>query len=221
MSNNLENEEINNLLESKNDSNDVIQSNEEINIIENNVNDNNKENNVNDNNKENNVNDKVKENIIDIVSIITEALLNNETMEKISIQISQNEKNIISSVLNTNPELFKDIQSTINTIIVDNTIDLSDLPQLLSIQKNIIDIIKKISNIKIDKNKIPNFTSNILKFIIRILLKENLINISNHDEFLVKFDKLIDSITELINFFNTIQTPWCNVNWTNLFSCKK
>ena len=212
MSNNLENEEINNFLESKNDSNDVIQSNEEINIIENNV---------NDNNKENNVNDKVKENIIDIVSIITEALLNNETMEKISIQISQNEKNIISSVLNTNPELFKDIQSTINTIIVDNTIDLSDLPQLLSIQKNIIDIIKKISNIKIDKNKIPNFTSNILKFIIRILLKENLINISNHDEFLVKFDKLIDSITELINFFNTIQTPWCNVNWTNLFSCKK
>jgi hypothetical protein len=156
----------------------------------------------------------------DIISILKDLLLNDETIQKIGITISKEERDVLLSLLESNPKLFTDIQTTLNKITENNTIDLLDLPDLLLIQKNIIDIIQKLSNIKLNTNTIPETTSNLLKFIIRTLIKENFIVVSNNDEFIDKFDKLIDSVNELITFFNITKPSWFNINWNNLFICK-
>jgi hypothetical protein len=154
-----------------------------------------------------------------IITILTNLLSNDEAMKNIGIVLNQQEIDVLKSIIKSNLSLITDIQACLSKILLDNNINLSDLPELLSIQKKYIDVINNIKNI--NKNNIPQIASDIIKFLIRALIKENILVISNSDEFLINFDKLIDSVTELITFFTVVPTPLCNINWSNLFSCKK
>jgi len=138
---------------------------------------------------------------------------------KENITLTSLEINVLTSILNLNPTLIVEVQESINKNLKDNNINISDIPELLSIVKKIVDAINSLKNI--NKSNIPQTSSNILKFLIRVLIKENIIIVSNSEEFLTNFDKLVDSVTELITFLNVNKNPICNINWCNLFSCTK
>jgi hypothetical protein len=144
---------------------------------------------------------------------------NTNNLTKENITLTSLEINVLTSILNLNPTLIVEVQESINKNLKDNNINISDIPELLSIVKKIVDAINSLKNI--NKSNIPQTSSNILKFLIRVLIKENIIIVSNSEEFLTNFDKLVDSVTELITFLNVNKNPICNINWCKLFSCTK
>jgi len=146
-------------------------------------------------------------------------LFSGEQSSKENITLNSSEISILISILKLNPTLIVEIQESINKILKDNNINISDVPELLAIVKKILDAINNLKNT--NKSDIPQKSSNILKFLIRVLIKENIIVVSNSEEFLTNFDKLVDSITELITFLNSNKNPICNINWCNLFRCSK
>jgi hypothetical protein len=177
-----------------------------------------------------------------IATILLEMLLNEESIKNAGIEIDKSsvfsfeksspensslytlrsDKFIVSTILSlvkSNPNIFIEIETIIRKILSDNKVDISDLPELLSIQKKLIELIYNVSSLKINKNNIPEVVSNILKFLIRVLLKENLITVSNNEQFLINFDKLVDTITELSTLLNTLHTPCCTL--LNLFRSSK
>jgi hypothetical protein len=153
-----------------------------------------------------------------IVNLLINLLSNSETLEKNGFKLTQSEIDVLTILLKSNSVLIIDTQISINKILSNNNINLSDLPELLLIQRKLIDVINNLKNI--NRNDIPQISGNLLKFIIRFLIKENIIVISNSDEFVTNFDNLVDSVTELVTFFTVTRSPFCNINW-NLFKCTK
>ncbi len=136
--------------------------------------------------------------------------------ENTDIKLDESIKNILLAIIKSNSTLLYDIQTTLNKIMLDNKINISDLPELLSLDKKMIEVVHNLSNTtptKINKSDIPEICSKLLKYIVRIYIKENLITVFDNDNFLINFDKLVDSVSELVVLFGTLKTPCCKVSW--------
>lgn len=146
-----------------------------------------------------------------------EILLGDGNIESENIHLDQSIKNILLAIIKSNSTLLYEIQTTLNKIMsLDNKVNISDLPELLILNKKLIEVIHNLSNTtttKINKTDIPEISSKLLKYIVRMYIKEKLITVFDNDDFLINFDKLVDSVGELVVLFGTLKTPCCRMNW--------
>jgi hypothetical protein len=126
------------------------------------------------------------------------------------INLNQSEINLLNLLIKNSPSSFQDIDKCLNKIIQDNTIDASDIPEFLTLVKNIYFLIKKLkentNNFKLSGSEIVNTSANIIKFILPISLKKYDLD----NEAIIKIcNALIDSCVELLLIVPYVKSSKC------------
>jgi len=141
----------------------------------------------------------IEYNLTDIVKNI---LANDEQKKQYSIIFNEELLCIINKIISLTPNTFNDIETSVKEVIKDGQINTNDIPQLITIVQKIYQVIYEIKNNKFDSAKRVLVTSNILKFIIYILVQERKLTIQKdaEEEFFKKTNLLIDSCVSLLSF---------------------
>jgi hypothetical protein len=153
-------------------------------------------------------NNILEQTLIDFLKI---AIINSDIKDKISIKLTPDNINVINNIITLSPNSFKDINKSINRIIVDSKIDSKDIPSLILIIQLLYRLIYSLKNVKMDGNKRAESTSTILKFIIHLLVLERKIVIDDdkQDIFFSNVDMLIDTSSELLSLSKSLKTKGC------------
>jgi len=153
-------------------------------------------------------NNILEQTLIDLLKI---AIINSDIKDKISIKLTPDNINVINNIITLSPNSFKDINKSINRIIVDSKIDSKDIPSLLLIIQVLYRLIYSLKNVKMDGKKRAESTSTILKFIIHLLVLERKIVIDDdkQDIFFSDVDMLIDTSSELLSLSKSLKTNGC------------
>ena len=143
-----------------------------------------------------------------LLDILKTALLNEENLNKISIKLNSEMINDINKIISLTPDTFNDIELAVAEIIKDGKIDSNDVPQLILLVQRIYQVIY---GLKLDAKKRTELTSNVLKFVIHVLVLEGKIKIEKEkqDQFLKDCDLLIDSCISLLSFPKSIKVKGC------------
>jgi hypothetical protein len=151
----------------------------------------------------------------DIVLLLIKILNDGEHANKLksSLKISDKSIEITQALLKISPDIFKNIEKSINAIVVDGELNISDLPSIILLIKDLVNT--DINNIKKD---IKNLTiENIIQFIkdlLLILIEENIIKTNDKKT----VEKLIDASIELLS--STINIKETIFSIFNLGCCK-
>lgn len=141
-----------------------------------------------------------------LVNILLRIIVDNEALKTFNIEIDEKTKEIIKSLLSSNPTFFNEMHNSFSTVIKDNNIDFSDIPILMDLLKKLFEILNNLKNKILNSNDIADVTSNIFKFVIKVLINENLLNNSNlEEEFKNNIEKFIDSSIALIKLVNLLK----------------
>jgi len=144
-------------------------------------------------------NNTQNEDINNIVNLLLKIINDEETLKNLSIEIDVKTKDILSSLLSSNPKLFIDIETCFFNIVKDNSINLNDIPCVLDLLKKIYEILHNLKNKKLSTNDIADIASKILKIIINVLVDKNKLNLDQlEQEFMKNINNLIDSSASLI-----------------------
>jgi hypothetical protein len=133
----------------------------------------------------------------------------------INITISDKIREGFLRIIQTKPEFFIDFEKTISFILADNKIDIDDLPYLTDLISKLYRLINKMDNVKYTQDEKFEMCMTIIKFVIRVMVKENKINLgsNNEDIFLEKIDMLVDSCIDLIKINTSIEVQKCGCFW--------
>lgn len=99
----------------------------------------------------------------------------------LSINLTENEINIINLILKNHPELLTNICNNISDILKDKKIDMNDIPKIILLLKDVINLYSTTKNLKIKKNDVIDFIKNILI----ILINSDIIKIDTEDKVLI------------------------------------
>ena len=99
----------------------------------------------------------------------------------VSINLTENEINIINLILKNHPELLNNICNDIYDIVKDNVINVNDIPRIILLLKDVINLYSTKNNLKIKKNDIIDFIKNLLI----ILINSDIIKIDSEDKILI------------------------------------
>ena len=145
------------------------------------------------------------------VELIKKIFINEEFKKKYTIFINEENLNIINKIISQTPNIFNDIEKSIKEIINDGKINSNDVPQLIILVQIIYQVVYNINDSNINSSKRIEFTANILKFLIKVLVIERKINIEKdkEDEFYKQTDLLIDSCVSLLNYSKAIKPKSC------------
>lgn len=145
------------------------------------------------------------------VEIIKKIFLNEEFKKKYTIFINEENLNIINKIISQTPNIFNDIEKSIKEIINDGKINSNDVPQLIILVQIIYQVVYNINDSNINSSKRIEFTSNILKFLIKVLVIERKINVEKDKEyeFYKQTDLLIDSCVSLLSYSKSIKPKSC------------
>lgn len=130
-----------------------------------------------------------------------------DTHKELSILLDNESVDTIITILETSPALFLDIEKTLISIIKDNTIDTNDMPQIITLIKNICSFVYKIKHNKLNNKKRSEICSEILKLCLHVLLVENKIKLDEDKKKMV--DNLIDSCVSLLFYPKTLKSIGC------------
>lgn len=114
---------------------------------------------------------------------------------------------ILNLLIDSNPSYFDSIQEPFNSIIEDKKIDVNDIPAIINLLSNLYRILYNhkikdiVKGISVEKCII------ILKFIVEIILKENIKDEDKEKELIQKINNLIDVCGELILIRKSLKTP--------------
>lgn len=97
-------------------------------------------------------------------------------------------------ILTNNSESVQDIINTVNLILADGKVDMSDAPLLLGFIRKITAIRTK--DLNLSKSLTLDHFLDIIKLVFTILGKEGVLKIDNIDEFLVDINKIIKIIKD-------------------------
>ena len=127
----------------------------------------------------------------------------------LSINLTETEINIINLILNNHPELLNNICNDISNIVKDKVININDIPRIILLLKNVINLYSTTKNLKIKKNDIIDFIKNILI----ILINSDIIKIDSEDKVLIN-NLIVLSVQLLetnvnVNFNKFCFLPFC------------
>ena len=153
----------------------------------------------------------VEKTFIDIVEKSLTSLIIRDKLMKTQVNLSPELIDIVKKILSASPDCFNDIEKAVNEIIKDGKIDSKDIPQFIIVVQNIYQIIYSIKDAKLDAKKRSEFTANVLKFIVHLLVIERKIQVEEEKEaqFLTDCDALIDACIGLLSFPKSIKTKGC------------
>ena len=141
----------------------------------------------------------------EIIGLLNKLLNNEESVNalKTSIKITDKSIEFIRIMVNNNPEVFKIIEKDINEVIIDGILDLADLPSLILLVKDVLNL-----NMDAIKESIKNLTIHdsiqFIKDLLLILIEEDYIFV--YDK--TNIEKSICIYIELLSStINIIKTP--------------
>lgn len=151
-----------------------------------------------------------------IIGLIQNIIKAKETKSKYSILLNDKTIEIINELIKTNPTLLGYIENYISEVIKDNKINSEDIPTFMVIVQKTYESLYSLKKLNFDK--IIKTLGDILKFIIVVLVEENVINIdeSKRPEFKIQMNILIDSCIELLSFTANLEKSGC---CKKLFPC--
>jgi hypothetical protein len=172
----------------------------------------------NPNNNLNIANDKTKEIVsknmqqllhLTIIDLLKMAIHNPDN--NMTITLSDNSKELILKLLETNQSVFSDVVCNIFNIIQDNKIDTKDIPNLIQLLQKIYEVAHNTKAIKLDKSELALSCGIIIKFIINMLVEQGHIKISEErkSDFFVEIYNLIDTCVSLIQLTKSLKPPSC------------
>ena len=156
----------------------------------------------------------------EIFNLLIKLLSSEESVNKLKTEIKISEKSIefVRLMVNSGPEVFKTIERDIDEILVDGVLDIADLPSLVLLVKDVLNL--KLDTIKLGiKNLTVQDSIKFIKDLLLILVEEEYILVTDKET--VK--KLIDACIELLG--STINLNATTVSFLSsvfgLSCCKK
>jgi hypothetical protein len=143
--------------------------------------------------------------------LIEEQELSSNILNKFSIKLSENDKVILSKILEHSPKVFDNIEEAMKKIIVDGKIDSKDLPYILVCIQELYQLIYTFKTYKMDTKKRCELCATLIKMVIRILVEERIVKLDEEKkvEFLSNTDFLVDSAINLIGLSKLIKPNGC------------
>jgi len=123
-----------------------------------------------------------------------------------SVKLTQYEISIIQFLVNNSPDSLINIKTCVLEIIKDGKIDASDIPEFISLIKNIYTLFHTNNQIKINIVDIASTTGSIIKYVIHVLLDRFDLN---SPELIKCCDSLIDTCVEMIELQSSLITKTC------------
>jgi hypothetical protein len=148
----------------------------------------------------------LKINTIDMVFILTELFADDEKMKTLlQLDIDSEGVDFIRILLEKSPEVLKDISKDINEILRDGILNTDDVPILVNLIKNVMNL--NVKNIQKELLKIDKVLS-FLKALLEILIIEGYIKVVNKEKVFNLIDvsflllsSTIDQDTNLLDCF--------------------
>jgi len=110
-----------------------------------------------------------------LAAILQIALLQSDGLDKYSITITSDVKNILAQLMEQD-KYFDEFETALNEIIKDGKIDARDVPRIMVL---LADLYTRMRTMKIEFNE--NACGDVLKMLFNIALKEDLIKINDED----------------------------------------
>lgn len=130
---------------------------------------------------------------ISLLVIITKVVSDMELQKKYAMPIDAKYIHFIKQIIQKNPHYFSSLETSLDTIIKDNSISVSDFTEIV---KMIIDLYVILHSI-CSKDTV-DICAGILKLIFFIAVKEKIVIVENETDVIITFDVFIDSILELL-----------------------
>jgi hypothetical protein len=161
---------------------------------------------------EDSVTEPVEQNHVEtIIDLLKKSFENEDIKNKISISLTPEIISIINNIISLTPNTLTDIEKVIIEIIKDGKINSKDVPNIIIVIQKIYQFIYSLKNVKFDTKKRANVTSELLKYLIHLLVLERKIKIDTDKQadFLTLTDALIDSCISLLSYSKTLKTKVC------------
>lgn len=140
----------------------------------------------------------------DFLTLLKEFLNSELKRDELKIKLSEKDIKLLKALSEKFPELFTTILKDLEKIMKDDVLDLTDIPNLVILIKDIYNIYStKISTI--EKTTL-NDSISIIKTIILLLLELDYIKVVDKE----KFIKLLDSSIELLSSTVTMNNSLCS-----------
>lgn len=148
---------------------------------------------------------KVEHNLVDIVK---------EEIRQKTYILNKEYIDILNSLVNLSPLLLNDIETAIFEIVKDGKIDSNDIPYLITIIQKLYKFIFSLKIRKLTTEKRCAYCAEIIKFIVNVLIKERRIKVepSKQEDFLIKFNALMESCILLLNLQSSLLSKGC-LSW--------
>jgi len=154
---------------------------------------------------------------ISLINLIKHRIGAHVLQKKYELPIDAKHIYYIQLIIQKHPEFFDMFESSLNTIIKDGIVSFSDMPEIVKMMMKLYEILHKVH-----PQNISHTCSCIMKILCFICLKEDVVRVENKTDVLIAFNKLIDSIEDLLkmhvqlsNFCSYLPcnfTRWCCFN---------
>lgn len=132
--------------------------------------------------------------IVPLIDSILSVMNSEELQKKYSLEITPQIKTILISLTN-NKVYFSNIQNTVKEIVKDDKIDTQDIPNIILLISELYPLVLQL-NIK---NITSEMCGNILKFIIHILINDDIVKVQDKPKLILTIDNIINSCVVLVN----------------------
>lgn len=141
-------------------------------------------------------------------------ILESSDLSKYSVQLNPELIKLLLNVLKSNPEYFNSLESTLLVILNSGKIDISSIPNIIILIKELYQILYNLNVQDIKKGLNISSCELILKFVINVVLEDKIPDQTERTELLTTVNGIIALGVELIAIRKVLKN-----NKTSLFSC--
>jgi len=157
------------------------------------------------------IDENIKSLLMLLKVMLIEEELSGSILNKISIKLGENDKVILSKILEHSPKIFDNIEESMKKIVIDGKIDSKDIPDIFICIQELYQLIYTFKTYKMNTEKRCELCARIVKMVIHILIEEGIIKVKDDKkiEFLSNTDVLVDSAINLIKLSKIIKPIGC------------
>jgi len=141
-------------------------------------------------------------------------ILESSDLSKYSVQLNPELIKLLLNVLKSNPEYFNSLESTLLVILNSGKIDISSIPNIIVLIKELYQILYNLNVQDIKKGLNISSCELILKFVINVILEDKIPDQTERTKLLTAVNGIIALGVELIAIRKVLKN-----NKTSLFSC--